>query len=205
MLTNRLRRGFAVVLSVSLLAAGTVTAFAAPGDDAWGEPPEGFTFEADNVGPTVYATPNTNSNTSGNTTNGNAAATEQVDYAAYADEIFQLVNEQRVANGLSEVERREDLDAVAAIRAAELAESFSHTRPNVESYHSLVDEHSITYTYVGENAGSVAATADAATMMSIWMNSEGHRDNILYPKHTGLGIGVYQVGQKVYCIQEFIY
>ena len=74
MLTNRLRRGFAVVLSVSLLAAGTVTAFAAPGDDAWGEPPEGFTFEADNVGPTVYATPNTNSNTSGNTTNGNAAA-----------------------------------------------------------------------------------------------------------------------------------
>lgn len=129
----------------------------------------------------------------------------EIDVDAYADEIFRLANEERVKAGFSEVERREDVDPVASIRARELSEQFSHTRPNGEGYMSLMDEYGIDYDWAGENAAMVAATASPATMMNVWMNSEGHKKNILNPKHTGLGIGIYQVGQQVYCSQMFVY
>ena len=43
----------------------------------------------------------------------------------------------------------------------------------------------------------------ANQFMLNWMNSQGHRENILSPNFTGLGIGVYRVGNKIYATQEF--
>lgn len=129
----------------------------------------------------------------------------EIDAKAFADEIFRLANEERVKAGLPEVERREDVSPVTVIRAQELSEFFSHTRPNGEGYMSLMDEYGIQYRWAGENGAKVPATSGPSGMMNGWMNSEGHRNNILNPRHTGLEIGVYQVGQMVYCSQMFVY
>lgn len=129
----------------------------------------------------------------------------EIDTKAFADEIFRLANEERVKAGLPEVERREDVSPVTVIRAQELSEFFSHTRPNGEGYMSLMDEYGIQYRWAGENGAKVPATSSPSGMMNGWMNSEGHRNNILNPRHTGLEIGVYQVGQMVYCSQMFVY
>lgn len=129
----------------------------------------------------------------------------EIDAKAFADEIFRLTNEERVKAGLPEVERREDVAPVTVIRAQELSEFFSHTRPNGEGYMSLMDEYGIQYQWAGENGAKVPATSGPSGMMNGWMNSEGHRNNILNPRHTGLEISVYQVGQMVYCSQMFVY
>lgn len=129
----------------------------------------------------------------------------EIDAQAFADEIFCLANEERVKAGLPEVERREDVSPVTVIRAQELSELFSHTRPNGEGYMSLMDEYGIQYRWAGENGAKVPATSGPSGMMNGWMNSEGHRNNILNPRHTGLEISVYQVGQMVYCSQMFVY
>ena len=129
----------------------------------------------------------------------------EIDAKAFADEIFRLANEERVKAGLPEVERREDVAPVTVIRAQELSEFFSHTRPNGEGYMSLMDEYGIEYRWAGENGAKVPATSGPSGMMNGWMNSEGHRNNILNPRHTGLEISVYQVGQMVYCSQMFVY
>ncbi len=70
---------------------------------------------------------------------------------------------------------------------------------------SLMDEYGIQYRWAGENGAKVPATSGPSGMMNGWMNSEGHRNNILNPRHTGLEISVYQVGQMVYCSQMFVY
>ncbi len=129
----------------------------------------------------------------------------EIDAEAFADEIFRLANEERVKAGLPEVERREDVSPVTVIRAQELSELFSHTRPNGEGYMSLMDEYGIQYRWAGENGAKIPATSGPSGMMNGWMNSEGHRNNILNPRHTGLEIGVCQVGQMVYCSQMFVY
>lgn len=129
----------------------------------------------------------------------------EIDPQAFADEIFRLANEERVKAGLPEVERREDVAPVTVIRAQELSEFFSHTRLNGEGYMSLMDEYGIEYRWAGENGAKIPANSGPEGMMKGWMNSEGHRNNILNPKHTGLEIGVYQVGQMLYCSQMFVY
>lgn len=129
----------------------------------------------------------------------------EIDAKAFVDEIFRLANEERVKAGLPEMERREDVAPVAVIRAKELSELFSHTRPNGESYMSLMDEYGIEYRWAGENGAKVPATSGPSKMMTGWMNSEGHRNNILSSKYTGMEISVYQVGQMVYCSQMFVY
>lgn len=129
----------------------------------------------------------------------------EIDPQAFADEIFRLTNEERVKAGLTELERREDVSPVTVIRAQELSELFSHTRPNGEWFMSLLDEYSIEYKWAGENGAKIPANSGPSGMMNGWMNSEGHRNNILNPKHTGPEIGVYQVGQMLYCSQVFIY
>ena len=92
-------------------------------------------------------------------------------FQAFADEIFRLANEERVKASLPEVERREDVSPVTVIRAQELSELFSHTRPNGEGYMSLMDEYGIQYRWAGENGAKVPATSGPSGMMNGWMNS----------------------------------
>lgn len=65
--------------------------------------------------------------------------------ATYEDEVVRLINEQRVANGLNELTISYDLSAVAQIRAQELTQSYSHTRPGGGRYYTALREAGIYY------------------------------------------------------------
>lgn len=119
----------------------------------------------------------------------------------FADDILELVNEERISRGIAPLELSHDLNDSAAIRAEEITEVFSHTRPDGSSCFSII---SGSYQNVGENIAAGSSTPEA--VMEQWMNSSGHRANILNPDFTELGVGyVYEDGTEYghYWVQLF--
>ncbi len=120
----------------------------------------------------------------------------------YAEEVADLVNEQRTANGLSELTLDETLTEAAMERAEECAESFSHTRPDGTSFFTILSEYGISYTAAGENIAMGSKTA--SDVMTLWMNSSGHAANILNTKYTKIGVGYYKASNgSTYWVQLF--
>jgi len=116
-----------------------------------------------------------------------------VDLNALAAEVFRLVNLERSGNGLSRLSNNNSiLNAAAMVRAREITTSFSHTRPDGRgqstAYTDLGGRFTGVFTGTGENIAS--SYTSPATVMTAWMNSSGHRANILNPRFTHLGVGV---------------
>jgi uncharacterized protein YkwD len=114
---------------------------------------------------------------------------------ACADKVFELVNRERENAGLAPLERDATLNEAAMIRAAEvkavaIAEGAPHTRPDGTSYKTLLDELGIDGQRCGENLTCGRPTPQNA--MNAWMESDGHRRNILRETYGSIGIGVYQ-------------
>ncbi len=103
--------------------------------------------------------------------------TVTVNESKLADGVFAMVNDVRAAAGLSPLYHDPKLDEAADKRAAELEQRFSHTRPDGSSCFSVLDELKISCTSAGENIAS--GYIDAESVMEGWMNSEGHRNNIM--------------------------
>lgn len=101
--------------------------------------------------------------------------------------VFRLVNQERKANGRRELVLDPTLCEAAQVRASELDTLFSHTRPNGESCFAILDEYGLRYSSAGENIAK--GQRDAEEVMDSWMNSEGHRNNILSSDFTKIGIG----------------
>ena len=118
----------------------------------------------------------------------------------YILEVAELVNEERAKEGIDPLELDLDLCEAAEIRAKEAKKSFSHTRPNGERCFTALSEAGITYKIAGENLGGHIKTPKRA--VAAWMNSEGHRKNILNPKFTHIGIGYVSNGN--YWAQFFV-
>lgn len=108
----------------------------------------------------------------------------QRDYDA-AQEVLNLVNEERQKRGLSVLQLDYHLTETAMQRAVETSFSFSHTRLTGQGCFSLFP--SSAGGYCGENIA--AGYADAKSVMNGWMNSEGHRANILNANYNYIGIG----------------
>lgn len=104
-----------------------------------------------------------------------------------AEQILVLVNKERAKVGVAPLEMDETLNMAGDIRAEELTEIFSHDRPDGEECFSVLDEVGVGYGYAGENIAAGSSTAGG--VMSQWMNSEGHRNNILNENYTHIGIG----------------
>lgn len=94
--------------------------------------------------------------------------------------------------GLSELELDADLCAAAQARAQEIAQSFSHTRPDGSSCFTILEEFGISYRAAGENIAMGQRTPEE--VMDGWMNSSGHRANILNGTFTSIGVGYYVDG-----------
>ena len=122
---------------------------------------------------------------------------------AYIDGLIELVNRERAAAGLSPVTEDSRLTAAATIRAQETAVSFSHTRPGGGHFSSVLTQNGISFMGAGENIAYGYPTPEA--VMNGWMNSAGHRANILNGSYTKIGIGYYQSGGTIYCTQLFTY
>ena len=101
--------------------------------------------------------------------------------------VFEMVNQERKANGKSELVLDPTLCKAAQVRASELDTLFSHTRPNGERCFSIFGEYGFRYSIAGENIAK--GQRNAEEVMNDWMNSKGHKNNILSSDFTRIGIG----------------
>lgn len=125
------------------------------------------------------------------------------DFSAYADEVIRLVNVERAKQGLSALSKRDDISEYAQLRATELVTSFSHTRPNGSDPLSYVMDLPGVWG-AGENIAMGYGSPES--VMTGWMNSPGHRDNILSKKidYNSIGVGCYKSGGQLYWVQIFV-
>lgn len=133
--------------------------------------------------------------TSTKITNGNYNAN-------YANEVLTLVNQERSKAGLSPLKLNAAATNAAKVRAKEIVSSFSHTRPNGQSPFTALDAAGAKYGTAGENIAYGQSTPSA--VMNGWMNSSGHRANILKSNFKEIGIGAYYQNGKYYWVQLFI-
>jgi uncharacterized protein YkwD len=130
---------------------------------------------------------------------GNTTAPDTT--AAAANEVLVLVNAERAKAGLPALTTNSQLSQAAMIRARELPKLFSHTRPNGSTCFTVFSETGVQYSTAGENIAQGQRNAGAA--MTSWMNSEGHRANILNRNFNAVGIGYYDDNGTPYWIQLF--
>ena len=118
--------------------------------------------------------------------------------------IVDLVNTERARAGLPALTKDPLVCSAAGIRAQEIYTTFAHERPDGSKYKTALDQVGASYRGSGENVAYGYRTADA--VMTGWMNSEGHRNNILNEKFTAIGVGYYK-GSNGYCYwsQMFTY
>lgn len=117
--------------------------------------------------------------------------------ASFEEEVLRLVNVERTSRGLKALTMPEDLRTVARVRAKETATLFEHTRPDGRSCFTALDDAGIDYWTCGENIAMGYATPQS--VVNGWMNSDGHRRNILNPSFEELGVGCYKNSSGRYC------
>ena len=121
-----------------------------------------------------------------------ASETASVGTYALALEAVEITNAERRKAGLAELTVSQSMMEFAQLRAEELMQGFSHTRPNGTLVSSLG---------YGENISSGRTTAKDA--VNGWMNSAGHKANILNDKYEYIGIGYYAKDGSNYWVQLF--
>ena len=114
---------------------------------------------------------------------------------ANAQSVVNQVNRERAARGLSALRVDPALTAAAQIRAREIVQKFSHTRPDGTKWSTVS---SVAY---GENIAKGQRTADK--VMAAWMTSSGHRANILRANYGSIGVACLQSGGVYYWVQLF--
>lgn len=142
----------------------------------------------------------TNKNNIGNTTN----ITNTINLSSDEKEVFNLINQQRLNNGLSELKIDPELQRVARIKAQDMVSNnyFSHNSPTYGSPFDMLKSFKISYKTAGEN---IAGNSSNSAAVNAWMNSSGHRANILNGSFNYTGIGVINGSKygKIY-VQMFI-
>lgn len=108
----------------------------------------------------------------------------------FAEEVVNLVNEERAKEGLPALSIDSDAESAAQIRAMELESSFSHTRPDGRKFSTALVEAGIDYRSAGENIAW--GQRSPQEVVEDWMNSSGHRANILNSNYTSIGVGCYR-------------
>ena len=122
--------------------------------------------------------------------------------ADYANEVAVIVNKERSAKGLKPLRVLPKLQSAAQVRANEITRVFDHQRPNGTTCFSVIEEFGLDYYYIGENIA--AGQTSPERVMTAWMNSEGHKSNILDPDFMYIGVGVVQKGSTLYWTQIFL-
>ena len=112
-----------------------------------------------------------------------------------AYQVLNLVNSERAKEGLPVLTMDRELLAAANQRAAELCVLFDHTRPSGDDCFTVSDK------AMGENIA--AYQVDAEAVMDSWMNSSGHRNNIMSDRWSSIGIAAFKQNGAVYWVQLF--
>lgn len=153
--------------------------------------------------------PSTGESTGNNSTvNSNATVNEKF-MAEVEQAIYNKVNEERAKAGVSALSYNTTMEKYARIKSQDMGDKnyFSHTDLNGNYITTQMKADGVTYNAWGENiayiGGITDPTALANQFMTNWMNSEGHKKNILSTNFNSIGVGVYKIGNKVYATQEF--
>ncbi len=122
--------------------------------------------------------------------------------ASYEHEVVRLVNEIRQQNGLKPLIENWELSRVARYKSQDMLDNryFSHTSPTYGSPFQMIKAFGLSYRTAGENIAKGYASPQA--VVNGWMNSSGHRANILNVSYTQIGIGY--VAQGNYWTQMFV-
>ena len=120
----------------------------------------------------------------------------------YEQEVIRLVNEIRVQNGLSALTYNWELSRVARYKSQDMVDNryFSHTSPTYGTPFQMIRSFGLSYRSAGENIAYGQRTPQA--VVNAWMNSSGHRANILSSSYTQIGVGYVANGH--YWTQMFI-
>jgi len=125
-----------------------------------------------------------------------------IDLAAFADEVLRLTNLERGNAGVSHLTRTSTLNQIALIRARETIQLFSHNRPDGRWFLTVFADNGINYSDAGENLAMGQETP--AEVVKAWMDSPGHKENMLYSDFGRIGIGVAMDNSgKLYWTQLF--
>ena len=152
-----------------------------------------------NSGGSTSGSGSTGSSTGGssNTTNTSALTADEL-------EVFNLINEQRTKNGLSALKIDSEVQNVARIKAKDMVNNnyFSHTSPTYGSPFDMLNSFKVSYKTAGEN---IAGNSSNSAAVTAWMNSSGHKANILNSSFNYTGVGVVNGSKygKIY-VQMFI-
>lgn len=123
--------------------------------------------------------------------------------------IYEKVNEERTKAGLETLSYNTTMEKYARIKSQDMGDNnyFSHEDLSGNLITTQMKNDGVTYRAWGENIAYIGGVSDANALaeqfMTNWMNSQGHRENILSSKFSSIGVGVYKIGNKVYATQEF--
>lgn len=119
------------------------------------------------------------------------------------EQMLTLINRERTAEGMGPLVLDDRLCQAAQARAEELVQSYSHTRPDGRSCFTAMTEAGVNYRFSGENIA--AGQQSVVEAMADWMNSPGHRANILNNSYGRVGIGFTYAdgGYRAYWAQMF--
>jgi uncharacterized YkwD family protein len=122
--------------------------------------------------------------------------------SAYEQKVVDLTNQERAKNGLPALKVDLTLSKMAHEKSRDMSANnyFSHTSPSYGSPFDMMKKYGITYRSAGENIAMGQRTPEE--VVKGWMNSEGHRKNILSSNFNYIGVGY--VSQGNYWTQEFI-
>lgn len=119
------------------------------------------------------------------------------------EQVADLVNKERASRNLPTLKYNWEVSRVARTKSEDMQKNnyFNHTSPTYGSPFEMLKKFNIKYSTAGENIAKGQTTAEK--VMTSWMNSEGHRANILSPNFTEIGVG-YSKGSTIYWTQLFI-
>ena len=146
-----------------------------------------------------------NSSNSGTSNSGSSGSSNQTSSMNSDEkEVFDLINKQRTNNGLPSLKVDNETQRVARIKAQDMVDNnyFSHNSPTYGSPFDMLKSFKISYKTAGEN---IAANSSNSGAVNAWMNSSGHKANILNSSYNYTGIGVVSSPRygKIY-VQMFI-
>ena len=123
--------------------------------------------------------------------------------------IYQKVNAERAKAGVPQLSYNSTMEKYARIKSQDMGDKnyFSHEDLNGNLITVKMKADGVSYKSWGENIAYIGGVSDANALaeqfMKNWMNSSGHRANILSTNFESIGIGVYKAGNRVYATQEF--
>jgi uncharacterized YkwD family protein len=112
-----------------------------------------------------------------------------------AEAVLKLVNAERKKAGVQPLTLSEKLTSIANTKAKDMADKgyFSHQSPTYGSPFDMLKQFGVSYSYAGENIAAGQKTAEE--VMNSWMNSSGHKANILNKNYTQIGVGFVRGGE----------